>query len=140
MGKEYVITDVKKRTGEGATWHNGYGEYQKYGVVLEGIGEPVRMDKLMPVNQEPQKGDTIYGTLTEEKVGDGRMYYKFKSEKRPPDATRERSIETQWAIRLATEVYLSGDYDKGSDRKAAYENIETEARHFLQILVRIKGE
>jgi hypothetical protein len=129
--KEYVIRAIKK----GSIWKGSYGEFQDYALGLKGIGEPVKISLPMPIIEDPEIGDRLYGRLYEEKGDTGRTYYKLKIEKRPEEDKRQQSIESQWSIRLATEVWLG----QGAD-PAAYSNIETEARHFLEILSNIKGE
>lgn len=79
MAQEYRVKDVKK----GKEWSNDFGTFQGYALSFEGIGEPVSLNKKVPVNSEPMPGDTLYGTLESVSTQSGRMYYKFKSEQRP---------------------------------------------------------
>lgn len=130
MAQEYVIKDVKPRT----TVRNGYGEYQVYSLALEGVGEPVKLEKIMPVHTEPTVGDTIYGRLVEEQ-GNGRSYYCFKPEPRQNSDPRETDIHAQVALKLAIEVWLG----QGANPDA-YNNIAAEAVHFGKLINVIKKE
>lgn len=127
--QDYIIKNLKKAS----TWKGSYGEFQDYALVLEGIGEPVKVSLPMPIIEDPMPADKLYGRLYEEKAPTGRIYYKLKLEKRPEADVRQRSIESQWAISKAVEVWLG----QGA-KEEAYSNIETEARHFLDILNKIK--
>ena len=79
---EYKIKDVKA----GNIWSSGYGEMQSYTLVIDGVGEPVVLNKKVPVKQEPKVGDTLFGTLEEKTNGKGNVYMKFTAQK-PPEAT-----------------------------------------------------
>jgi len=79
---EYKIVDVKA----GNTWSSGYGEMQSYTLSLEGISEPVVMNKKVPVKQEPKTGETLFGKLEEKTNQKGNVYMKFTAEK-PPEST-----------------------------------------------------
>lgn len=129
MAQEFTIRDIKK-TG---TWKNSYGEYQSYGMALEGVGEPVKLNKLIPVQDEPKKGDLLYGGLVLEKAKDGREYYRFKSEARPEADERQVSIQSQFAVRLAAEVWIAQGCQPD-----AYANIEAEAKHFYKMINKIR--
>lgn len=78
--QEYKIKQVYKDKN---TWSNSFGEFQGYTLVLDGVGEPVSMNKKMPVTSEPEVGQTLYGTVEIGTSANGRSYHKFKSEKRP---------------------------------------------------------
>ena len=134
--QEYVIRDIKK----GSTWKNSYGEFQTYAIALNGIGEPVKLNKTLPVEVEPKVGDKLYGHLTQETTGKGIIYYKFTGEARPVDEKKQSSIEAQFAIKLAAHIYIAQDYNTEEDRVSAYKNIETEAKHFYHMISKVKGE
>lgn len=132
MAQEYTIKDVKKS----GTWKNSYGEYQSYALAITGIGEPVKMDKIIPVNREPEVGDVLYGHLEEQRsTTDKRIYYKFRSEPKPEDDKRQASIQSQFAIKTAVEVWIAQGCEP-----TAYDNIETEAKHFYKMINKVKGE
>src|SRR3712207_6271115 len=106
MAQEYKIKSVKKRD----EYRNGYGTFQNYALVLEGVGEPVKMSKSVPVVTEPQDGDTIFGQLHEVRTADGlKSYYEFKPGR--PKTTTDDRIRAQWAIGQAVSVYLAGEPD-----------------------------
>jgi hypothetical protein len=79
---EYTIKSVKK----GNTWNSPYGDMQSYTLSLDGVGEPVVLNKKVPVKQEPKEGETLYGTLEEKTNQKGNAYMKFTAVK-PPEAT-----------------------------------------------------
>ena len=79
---EYEITDVKA----GNQWASPYGDMQSYTLVLKGVGEPVVLNKKVPVKQEPKVGETLFGTLEEKTNAKGNVYMKFTAQK-PPEAT-----------------------------------------------------
>jgi hypothetical protein len=90
MAQAYVIKSVKK----GNEWQNSYGTFQSYGLVLDGVGEPVQLSKKVPVNQEPAVGDELYGSLELMTSAKGTNYYKFKSEQRPEAPSEAKSTST----------------------------------------------
>lgn len=79
---EYKIVDVKA----GNVWESGYGQMQSYTIAIEGVSEPVVLNKKVPVKQEPKTGDTLYGLLEEKTNAKGTVYMKFTAQK-PPEAT-----------------------------------------------------
>jgi hypothetical protein len=79
---EYKIIDVK----QGNQWPSPYGEMQSYTLALEGVGEPVVLNKKVPVKHEPKEGETLYGKLEEKTNQKGNVYMKFTAEK-PPEAS-----------------------------------------------------
>lgn len=133
MPSTYTIKSIKKTK----TWESQYGEMQSYAMVLEGVGEPVQLNKKMPIKVEPKAGDTLYGTLQEQEH-DGRTYYKFKVENQQQPGFKgqprdDKAIHAQFAIRLATEVWIA----QGCPSEA-YDNIEEEAKHFFKMISRVK--
>lgn len=122
MSQDYVIKDIKKND----QWSNAFGTFQSYTLALNGVGEPVSMNKKTPVNQEPQIGDSIYGSLELQTAKNGRTFYRFKSEKKEeaPAQKQEQSdeywnernnaIRAQWAINQAREYiqHMLGDNAK----------------------------
>lgn len=76
---EYKIIDVKR----GSEWSNSFGTFQSYTLVLEGYGEPVGLNKKVPVSQEPQVGDILFGNVELKRNKAGNEYASFKAEKRP---------------------------------------------------------
>lgn len=106
MAQQYVIKDVKK----GKVWDSSYGQMQAYALALEDVGEPVKMNKKMPVAHEPKPGDTIFGSL-EEKEYDGRVFFNFKSEKHPfqpkGQPRDDKAIRAQWAIDQAVQIGMA---------------------------------
>lgn len=135
----YTIQDCKT----GSTTKDSYGDYQNYGLSLAGIGEPVKYT-LSADKPAPMKGDTIYGEL-EEFEANGRTYLKLRACPKPETApmTTQEYIMSQWAIGQAVQVYLHTIDDPEMDpiqRRDAYSNIETEAKHFYQMITRIREE
>jgi hypothetical protein len=133
--KQYVVKAIKK-----AGVHKGaYAEYQYYSMQLEGIGEPVKLSLPQPIIEDPEVGDRLYGSLTEQRGEGGRKYMELKLQKMPDSDVRQGSIEAQWALGRAIEIFLAGDYTSDDARRAAYENIEAEGNHLLNMLQRVKG-
>ena len=138
---EYTIKQVKTND----VWSNSYGEFQSYALVLEGIGEPVSMNKKAPVSNPPKAGDKIFGTLEEVNAKNGRSFYKFKAEKpqgvapstdKPTEEyweDKNSAIKAQWAIGQAVRVAVA------INEPEAYKNIETEAKGFYAMVERVKG-
>lgn len=130
--KEYAIRSVKK---SGEVWSNSYGKFQSYAMALEGWGEPVKMNKTVPVAREPQVGDVLYGHLVNELSANNRMYYRFVADsKSAPDANQQCS-NAQFAVRLATDVWLA----QGAEPDA-YSNILVEAVSFYKMIPEVIKE
>lgn len=133
MAQEYTITQIKKND----TWKNNYGEFQSYSLALQGFGEAVSLNKKVPVSQEPQVGDVIYGSLELATGKSGRDYYKFKAEQRmdnqndspspsqkPVDwDNRQNSIKAQFAIKTAVELLKDPLHDITEDLIEHWANI-----------------
>ena len=126
--QNYVIKDIKKA----GTWTGAYGDFQAYGLAVKGIGEPVKLN-LSILAEEPKVGESIYGTMRQEKAKDGRSYWLLQPEKKADGDKRTEDIHAQVAVKLAVEVWLG----QGAD-KEAYDNIETEAKHFFNMIERVK--
>jgi hypothetical protein len=90
---------------------------------VEGIGEPVNMNKVVPVRDEPQVGEMLYGTVELMTSKKGTSYYKFKAEKEPDDAqpvkspaqssyvpqeSKDESIARAVALKAAVERHAYG--------------------------------
>ncbi|HJQ07958.1 MAG TPA: hypothetical protein VJ836_00590 [Candidatus Saccharimonadales bacterium] len=140
MAQEYVIKSVKK----GREWGNDFGKFQSYALALDGVGEPVQLNKKVPVKNEPKEGDTLYGIL-EEKIHEGRIYYKFKVEKKPDSGYSgkgsyqprdDEAIRAQFALKLAVQAYGPNQSD---DQDIYFADIETYAKHFYAMVDRVKG-
>lgn len=125
----YVVKDCKA----GSVNKDSYGEYQNYALSLEGFGEPVKYT-LSSDKPAPTKGDFIHGIM-EEFEANGRTYLKLRAVPRPvaDPPTKDELIRSQWAIGQAVQCYLAGEASK-----EAYDNIETEAKHFYNMAIRIK--
>lgn len=128
--KEYVIRAIKKSSA----WKGSYGDMQDYALVLQGIGEPVKLSLPQPIIEDPEIGDRLYGRLYEEEAN-GRLYYKLKLEQRPQEDMRAMDIHAQGGVKLAVKVWLA----QGAD-PAAYDNIETEAIHFARMISNVREE
>ena len=136
MAQTYKIQSVKKTN----TWESTFGEMQSYALALEGVGEPVQLNKKVPVKAEPQEGDELFGTL-EEQERNGRTFYKIKLEQnqqanggfkgQPRD---DAAIKAQWAINQSTQIWIA----QGCSMEA-YDNIEKEAIHFYKMIERVKA-
>jgi hypothetical protein len=142
------------RTGN--VWHSDkYNkDYQSYSAALDGIGEPVQINKQLPMRQEPKIGDTIYGYLTEETGKEGRIYYKFHpktkqdfrnpqtsfvpTEKKEWQPRDDDAIRAQWAIGQAVQVYTAQISAKEADLSSA-DKIEENAKKFYAMVDRVKG-
>ena len=131
MSQTYTIKDCRK----GRTEKDSYGEYQNYALALDGHGEPVKLRRSID-KPAPEIGDILHGSLQEFEVG-GRIYYNFVTEARPvpPPMTTHEAIMSQFAIKLAVECYLAGEPSEG-----AYANIQTEAKHFYNMIPNIRGD
>jgi len=105
----YTIKSVKK----GKTWPSDYGEMQSYALDL-GVGEPVQLNKKVPVKQEPQVGEEVSGTL-EEQERNGRVYYKIKLD--PPQKQGgykgqprdDAAIKAQWAVGQSVQIGMTNN-------------------------------
>lgn len=128
--KEYVIKAIKK----GSVWNGSYGEFQDYALALNGVGEPVKISLPLPILEDPEIGDRLFGRLYQEEAN-GRTYYKLKLEKRPEEDVRQMDIHAQVAIKLAVEIWLG----QGADPKA-YDSIEIEALHFARMISNVREE
>lgn len=115
MAQTYKIKDVKK----GNTWKSSRAtgddpDMQSYALVLEGVGEPVQLNKKMPVKTDPQVGDELTGDL-EEQERNGRVYYKFKvdySANKPANNWKgspkdDKLITASWAIGQSVQVHMA---------------------------------
>lgn len=127
--QEYIITDVK----EGKPWSNGYGQFQAYGLALQGIGEPVRLNKHIPVANPPKVGDKLYGRLITEAAEDGREYLKLSLEARV--AKEADATNIRWSIQVAVSIWIA----QGC-LPEAYDNIASEASHFYKMIDTIGKE
>jgi hypothetical protein len=76
---EYKILSIRR----GTEWSNSYGTFQSYSLSLEGFGEPVGLNKKVPVADEPQVGDVLFGNIETRRNKTGSEYHSFKAEKRP---------------------------------------------------------
>lgn len=112
---EHKILSIKK----GNEWTNSFGTFQSYTLSLEGHGEPVGLNKKVPVTNEPQVGDVLYGNIEVKTTKTGMEYSSFKAEKRPegelPPANqvsswsenpeRQDAINRSVALNNATSIY-----------------------------------
>lgn len=111
--QEYKVVSVK----QSGVWKSPYGEMIGYSLALEGMSEPVLLNKKMPVSREPEVGDTLYGVVEEKTNAKGNAYNKFTAKPRPdtPQGStagvshetnwgdRDRAITTSWAIGKAVD-------------------------------------
>lgn len=134
--QEYIVTSVKK-AGKSK---GGYGEYQSYALALKGIGEPVKLTRSLPIIEDPEEGDHLYGRLVELKGTNNRTYYELKLEPRSSDDLRKLDIHAQVALKLAVDVWLNTSFKNNDERAEAYKNIEKEAVHFGRMINTIKQE
>jgi len=111
---EYRITGVKK----GDQWESSYGTFQSYALALDGLGEPVQLNKKVPVRQEPSIGDVLTGSVEEKTSKAGRPYYRFKAEnnfQQKSNGNKYDSDGMAWgnsltnAVSVVTQVTKSGD-------------------------------
>ena len=134
---EYKITSVKA----GNIWSSPYGEMQSYTVSLDGVGEPVVLNKKCPVKHEPKEGETLYGKLEEKTNAKGNVYMKFTAEKPPEGAqstgssnwheSPEKQQSINRAVALNNAVITSGvteDVDKVLEIAGAYFNWLTQEK------------
>lgn len=127
MSKEYTIQGLKKSS----TWRDAYGEYTSYALALKEFGEPVKLNKSMPIDKEPVAGDRIYGQLIQEDVN-GKTYYRLLPKPRPAEDKALLEARAEWAIGQAVSIYCSNDTSR-----EAYENIEREAKHFYNMVNKV---
>lgn len=139
---EYTIKSVKK----GNTWNSPYGDMQSYTLSLDGVGEPVVLNKKVPVKQEPKEGETLYGTLEEKTNQKGNVYMKFTAVK-PPEATGaaqtsnwhespEKQQSINRAVALNNAVITSGvtdDVEKVLEIAGAYFAWLTNEKEMLEV-------
>jgi hypothetical protein len=114
MSQTYKITDVKKRN----TWKSSRGdEMQTYALALEGVSEPVQMNKKLPVKVEPKVGDEVIGTL-EEQERNGSVYYKltidFNAMKQQTGGYKgqprdDAAIKAQWAVGQSVQIGMTNN-------------------------------
>jgi hypothetical protein len=134
--QEYIIKSLKKKS----SWKGSYGDFQDYAIQLEGIGEPVKLSLPLPIIEDPEVGDRLFGRLYEEKGSNGLPYYKLKLETRPEEDLRTIDIHAQVGTKLAVQLWGSTDYESEEDRLKAYANIAQEALHFARIIDDVKKE
>lgn len=139
MAQDYKIKDVKKNE----VWSNDYGQFQSYALSLEGVGEPVSLNRKIPIKEEPVIGSTIYGSLELMTSKSGRTYYKFKTEKKDEPTyqkveqndeywqERNDSIKAQFAIKAAVELLKNPEADIAED------TIEHWAKKFFDMVDRV---
>lgn len=80
MAQTYKVTSVKV----GDQWSNSYGTFQSIAMALEGVGEPVNINRKVNEDgtyKEISEGDELYGDLELKTGKSGKEYYKFKSVK-----------------------------------------------------------
>lgn len=77
MAQEYTIASVKL----GKQWQGHGKTFQAYYLGLNGVSEPVSMNKVVPVKASPEIGDVLYGVLEDTEFGK-----KFTATERPPEA------------------------------------------------------
>lgn len=112
---EYRVLSVKKRD----QWESSYGTFQTYALALSGLGEPVQLNKKVPVKQEPQVGDVLTGTVEEKTSKTGRPYYKFKAENNYQPKGNGKSYDSDgmaWGNSLTNAVQIVAQTSKsGAD-------------------------
>lgn len=114
---EYRITGVKK----GDTWYSEQykKEFQTYALALSGLGEPVKLNKVVPVNKEPQVGDVLNGSVEEKTSKNGRPYYQFKVESSYQPKSNGKSYDSDgmaWGNSLTNAVQIVAQTSKsGAD-------------------------
>lgn len=131
MSQNYTVKDVKK----GSIDKDAYGQYQNYGLAIQGIGEPVRLRRSID-KPAPEVGDVIYGFMAEFE-SKGRIYNTLVQQAKPevPPLTRDETIKSQWAINQAVQIWIA----QGCLLEA-YDNIQAEASHFYEMINNIRGD
>lgn len=143
MAQTYTVRDVRKTD----QWDSQYGTFQTYALALEGISEPVKLNKKVPVKDEPAKGGTLYGTIEEKSTRNGSTYRQLKLErpdtgsysggahgsgKRDYQPRDDAAIRAQWAIGQAIQFLAPIDHIQN-------EQIEEQAKIFYAMVDRVKG-
>jgi hypothetical protein len=137
MAQEYKITSIKK----GNEWSSDYGTFQSYALAVEGIGEPVQLNKKVPVSQEPQVGDSLYGTMQELVSKAGKPYYRFKGEKRPdtPKQYQDNSGSITLGMVWKTLIGIVGVPENTTDKAKFWEMVTDHTNELLSISDNIKN-
>ena len=80
MPQTYTVKSVKV----GDQWSNAYGSFQSIALALDGVGEPVSINRKLNEDgtyKEVTEGEELFGDLELKKGPSGRDYYKFKAVK-----------------------------------------------------------
>lgn len=148
MSKDYLIKAIKKQD----EWESSYGKMQSYALVLEGVGEPVKLNKKVPVEKEPQIGDSLFGIVEEKKNRTGGIYLQFKTERRleaPQNGSqgqsneywleKDKQIRAQWAIGQSLSKFEENCYQASDENRATLlANIEDFAKELFSMVDRVK--
>lgn len=146
MAQTYTVRDVRKTD----QWDSQYGTFQTYALALEGIGEPVKLNKKVPVKDEPAKGGTLYGTIEEKSTRNGSTYRQLKLErpdtgpysggahgysKRDYQPRDDAAIRAQWAIGQAMSFFTA----KSTDVQIDEDHVAQMAQKLYAMVDRVKG-
>lgn len=113
MSQEYNVKQFEK-----GDFQDNHGNYW-CSMVLEGVGEPVRIVVKDPMQFE--SGMTLYGDISEETSKAGRQYLRFRRAERPEgerSPTKDKpseeyweqknaTIRAQWAIGQAVQLHIA---------------------------------
>lgn len=111
-------------------------------MVLEGVGEPVRIVVKDPM--QFQAGMTLYGDITEETSKAGRQYLRFRRAERPDGTPKQdkpseeyweqknATIRAQWAIGQAMTWQVSQD-------QINWEQLESDAKRIYAMVDEVSG-
>lgn len=132
--KYYTILKVSEQPPK--TWEGSFGPMETYKVMLEGVDEPVEINR-KPGNV-PKVAESIYGEVNSTEYG-----YKFKPEKKPfgksnyqPRPDHHEEIKAQWAIGQAVTIYNATNDDQLGPHMNV---IEKHAKELFAMVDRVKG-
>lgn len=137
MAQYYTVTEVSSKPP--TTWEGRYGQMETYKVKLEGVDEPVEVNR-KPGNV-PKPAEALYGEIKSTEYG-----YKFSPEKKPWNGlsgggqkyTRDDSaIRAQWAIGQSVVLYNANNEDSLGPHMNV---IEAQAKELYAMVDRVKGE
>lgn len=129
MAKDYTVKDAKKND----MWENSYGKFQSYALALDGVGEPVSINrKVMDdgSHKEINTGDTLYGDLVEQSKN-GKTWYKFKTQKKQAGGKNDEDYQKgmRWGNALTNATQLVINYGGADlDLHTAVESVVATAR------------
>lgn len=138
MAQKYLVKDVKV----GDQWSNSYGTFQSIALALEGIGEPVNINRKLNEDgtyKEISKGEELFGELEEKTSKNGRPYFKFKTVKpegqsggRSYGKSKEELDGLAWGNALTNATQLVVNYGGSIELEEAIERTISTAEQLVE--------